>query len=194
MHDIEKLIGNVDDFLTNILNSLNTKYNIDIKGKEIDHICFRCKTKEEYKQICKQIIEENLGEIVIESMIGGRPITIMKLHEPIKYNDFTISYLEIPCPKPGKLHHSGLEHCEVVIGDNDNNTTTNNKQFLESWSLTNYPMIHFNKKSINKDVNADICIDLDNNLNIKFHVLPLYKVIEYEKSLNLIENIPNDYF
>lgn len=194
MHDIEKLIGDVDEFLTNIINSLNTKYDIDINGKEIDHICFRCKTKDEYTQICKQIIEENLGETVIESMIAGRPITIMKLNEPIKYKDFNISYLEIPCPKPGKLYQSGLEHCEVVIGDNNNNTTTNNKQFLENWSFTNYPMINFNKKAISKDINADISIDLDNGLNVKFHVLPLYKVIEYEKSLNLVEHIPNDYF
>lgn len=191
LHPVEGIVGELDPFLA-IALSRSLDQGIELSGKEIDHVCFRCTSKKEYLSICSQLVDQQLGEVMIESMIGGRPITTFKLFEPIQYNEYSIACLEIPCPKPGKSHHAGLEHLEVVVGKNGD-LPFDNKLVLEEWA-SSYPSVSFDRKAIDKHINADICLDLGDGVNIKFHICPLYEVVEIEKKSGSAVSVPSDYF
>ena len=53
---------------------LRTLYYIacSVTSLEMDHICFRCDSIEEYAEVCGATGQ--LGTRIIESMIGGRPV------------------------------------------------------------------------------------------------------------------------
>ena len=188
-HPVEAIIGAVEPFLGTVLSSMKER-GIDISGKEIDHVCFRCTTIEEYLAVCKDIIDGNLGTVMIESMIGGRPITTIKLFDPINYKEYDIACIEIPCPKPGK---SGLEHCEIVIGE-ANDSPLNNRARLEGF-MAMYPSISdFDTKAIDKDINADVCLPVSGGYSVKFHLRPLYEVIVFEQDQGSVVPVPEGYF
>ncbi len=104
----------------------------------------------------------------------------------------TIRCLEIPCPKPGKSHKKGLEHCEVVIGSPED-TPEHNRAKLEAFML-NHPGVSWDLKAIDKDLNADVAVDLPNSNSVKFHLRPLYEVIEYEIKGGSVVPVPEGYF
>jgi hypothetical protein len=54
--------------------------------------------------------------------------------------------------------------------------------------------LQFDMKAANKEINADVCLDIGNNMSIKFHVWPLYKVCQYEKSNGCRVPVPENYF
>ena len=52
---------------------------------DCDHLCWRCASKEEYIKICSLLKSGvGYGELLIESMIQGRPIATFKFREPVK--------------------------------------------------------------------------------------------------------------
>jgi predicted metalloenzyme YecM len=56
------------------------------------------------------------GRLLIESMVGGRPIATYKLHQAIPLiNGKVIDVLEVPSPKKGSFYKRGLEHIEIVV-------------------------------------------------------------------------------
>ena len=55
------------------------------KKYDCDHLCWRCASKEEYIKICNLLKSgDGYGELLIESMIQGRPIATFKFCEPLK--------------------------------------------------------------------------------------------------------------
>ena len=55
------------------------------KKYDCDHLCWRCASKEEYIKICSLLKSgDGYGELLIESMIQGRPIATFKFREPVK--------------------------------------------------------------------------------------------------------------
>ena len=156
-------------------------------------VCYRCETVEEYKQVCNDL--KPFGIVLIESMIGKRPICTVQLNEPFVYiyqeNEFNISCLEIPSPKTGSFYASGLEHFEVVIGGS---LTPKNTQSALLDFASQHNAIEFDKRAIGKEINADIAMKLPSGASVKFHCCPLYKVIEFEISEGTVELIPDDYW
>jgi len=73
------------------------------------------------QSVCAMLSEH--GELLIESMIGGRPIATYRLTEPLTFRDFKIRCVEVPCPKPGRPYQSGWEHVEFAIGDETHSAT-----------------------------------------------------------------------
>ena len=69
-----------------ILNHIQD-YSIDIKDFICDHLCWRCASLEEYTKIkslfASKKDNEGLGFILVECMIGGRPISTIHLNSPI---------------------------------------------------------------------------------------------------------------
>ena len=56
-----------------------------------------------------------MGQLLIESMIGGRPIATFLLTKPMLFRNLTIRCIEVPCPKPGRPYKSGWEHVEFAL-------------------------------------------------------------------------------
>ena len=73
--------------------------------REIDHVCYRVETEDEYLEIVSSI--NRYGHVIASSMISKRPITTIMLHEPIYFEEFKISCIELPCPKLGSFYARG---------------------------------------------------------------------------------------
>jgi predicted metalloenzyme YecM len=53
-------------------------------------VCYRCGSVSEYKRVLITLVDGGIGYILEESMIGGRPITVVMLDEPIIFESWTI--------------------------------------------------------------------------------------------------------
>ncbi len=152
------LIGDYEEFVTQVVTK-TSEIGIDLTGREIDHICFRCSSKKEYIDMKTSLLELGLS-LLEESMIGGRPISILEFSPPICVKSWSIRCLELACPKPGKSHAHGLEHAEVVVG-------TRTEEIIDSLSLlTDFvaqvhsipasALLEFDLKAMHKGINAGV--------------------------------------
>ena len=60
------ILGDIESFISNIKKKVPD--SIQLNNYELDHICYRCSTKESYKSILKQL--EEYGDSLVEGMIG----------------------------------------------------------------------------------------------------------------------------
>lgn len=131
----------------------------------LDHICYRVSTESEYQS--KKIEMLDHATLIIESMVNGRMISTYKLLSPIHFNNRVIDVLELPAPKMGAGHKSGLEHVEFV-------TLEPLKNIVER-----YPSLKFETFGIDKKINADITLKFEGEC-IRFHNQTLEDVIAFE--------------
>ena len=133
---------------------------------EIDHLCDRAQTLEEYES--KKAHYEALGNLLTEGIVGGRPIATYHLKTAIKTNHGYTHLLELPAPKPGKKTVSGLEHIEVVVDE----------KFTELIELA--PELNWDKRALGKELNPEVEAQFG-EVNIKFHHHSLDCIINIEK-------------
>lgn len=201
-HPLVKKLGSTPTHLMEAIFNHLQNCNIEIKSFICDHLCWRCSTLEEYIKI-KQLFpaKENadgLGHILVECMIGGRPISTIHLNQPIiiKTNNnygFEIPAFELPCPKPGREYESGLEHCEFAL--------RNQYQKLEQFVEDYHQKINFDYRAYSKRSNNDVSLEVhyikENRTKIgqvKFHLLPLEEVVQRELAEGTVELVPENYF
>ncbi|KAJ2998358.1 hypothetical protein HDV02_004573 [Globomyces sp. JEL0801] len=144
----------------------------------MDHVCYRVETEKQYKEIYNELLKNAI--LLGEDIIGGRMIANFKLLEPIhveKYNRW-IQVIELPMPKAKSFYATGFEHAELVIHES---------MTLEEFALL-HPTIPWDKSGLAKSLNADLRVRLRDSddgrqLNVKFHKLPLERVIELETEM-----------
>lgn len=158
-------INEVTSFLDKVFFQINSA-NINLNSWEIDHVCYRTSSLENYEN--SKAYFSTLGELLIEGDVNGRPIATYKLHEPIRYKNYIIPLIEVPSPKKGKDTQEGFEHIEIVI----------DISFDEI--LNRYPKCHFEKKGLSKELNPELEIEFS-DCAIKFHHQSLEEVIKIEK-------------
>ncbi|EGC35594.1 hypothetical protein DICPUDRAFT_87798 [Dictyostelium purpureum] len=198
--EIKKVIGDYDKFLNIVFNHLigcGGFKEQELIDWEIDHVCYRVSTKENYEEKKKQLGE--LGVNLIEANVNGRPISTYKLNKPIEFSysgnpliKKLIPLVELPMPKNSNTK-DGLEHFEMVIGEGKDL-----KEFVDQHPI-NKQVSNWVYNGINKDFNADIEVEfyltnqdkLDINhpqnemdekrtFSVKFHHQSLETVIAYE--------------
>jgi len=128
-------------------------------------------------------------------MIGGRPISTIQLWEPIRYKEWSIACVELPCPKAGSYYAKGWEHFEVVIADRGHSCAGTEEILMKF--VGKYPSISFDMRAAGKEVNADVSVSVcgDSVTSVKFHCAPLYDVIAFELSQHgAVVSVPGDYF
>ena len=158
------------EFLEKIFTNLD-RAHIDIGHWEIDHLCYRTSTDEQYDDAKKYFAQK--GECLIESEVNGRLIATYKLYKPIHYKNWVIDLVEVPAPKPNKLTLDGFEHIEVVI----------DQPF--SKIINQYPMIDFETKGLQKELNPELEIEFE-DCAIKFHHKSLEHIINIEKNQSIL--------
>ena len=161
------MINQVQPFLDKVFHEIKNA-KIDLNDWEIDHVCYRTSSLENYE--ASKNYFSTLGELLIEGEVNGRPIATYKLHKPIAYKNYLIPLVEVPAPKSGKITEEGFEHIEIVI----------DIPFEKIQSL--YPNCNFETKGLSKELNPELEIEFP-DCAIKFHHQSLEKVIEIEKSL-----------
>lgn len=155
------------DFLKSLFVVLKNK-NIVLKSSwDIDHICYRCASDEEYTELTKYFL--HFSDLVIESPVNGRLISTFKLHRPISFKDWLIELIEVPAPKKGKITKSGFEHIEIVCDEN----------LLELSHKFDPTLV--NTSGLSKSFNQELELILGEE-NIKFHNYSLESVIRLEKN------------
>lgn len=159
---IQSILGDYEGFLERVFSHLKSS-GIRIKERQIDHVCYRVETFERYEELRDKLKE--IGEVLTEAPVGGRPISTFKLHEPIRYKGQEIYLLELPSPKEGSFYKEGFEHIEIVISEN-----------FEDF-INKHDDLIFDTKAMSKPVNPDISLRFG-EYSVKFHHEPLDIVIE----------------
>lgn len=165
---LSEVLGDPHLFLDKLFSMIKD-IELKVENYELDHICYRVKTVEEYK------IKKNelslFGNLLVESMVNGRLISTFKLHVPIVYEKRSIFLIELPAPKSSHSYSSGFEHVEFVT-----------KEPLQK-IIARYPQYSFESFGIHKKINADITLKLGDYC-IRFHNQSLEDVIKLELKMN----------
>jgi predicted metalloenzyme YecM len=156
----------LNQFLDNLFADLK-KENIDVSNFFLDHVCFRTESEADYLRTKEEFFE--VGELLSETLVGGRLIASFKLQRPFIYHDRLIRVIEVPAPKAGSPYPRGFEHAEFAIPIS----------FHQLFEL--YPSTHFKRPKNPGAFNAEVSLKL-NQSNVKFHHLPLEAVIAIESN------------
>ncbi len=159
---VTDILGPSNVFLDILFKRIAQK-GIEVSNFELDHICYRVETQEKYESLKQEL--SSIGELLTESLIGGRKIATFKLLKPITYLDRQIYLIELPSPKKSSWYREGYEHAEFVI-----------ESSLEEFQERN-KHIEFDTKGIEKSINPDIRLPLG-DINAKFHLHNLEYVIK----------------
>lgn len=192
LHPCEEFLNHgisLHAFLTEIELACSSS-GVSLSEREIDHVCYRVETKVDYQRIYSRL--SSMGSVLAETMIGGRPIATFSLTNPIEYKNWMIPCIELPCPKESSFYTEGWEHCEVVIG-NASMDAVDNREFLEHF-VSAHSHLSFDMRSVGKEINADVSLNINGDFSVKFHSRPLYEVCLFEKSHGLCIPVPEDYF
>lgn len=76
----------------------------------VDHICYKCGSHEEFVTVRAMLEFESI--YLYESWINGRLIAILRLREPIMYQDTAVMYIELQDKKEDKEVIPGFTHIE----------------------------------------------------------------------------------
>tara|TARA_Y100001958_G_C21216195_1_gene541607 strand:+ start:963 stop:1460 length:498 start_codon:yes stop_codon:yes gene_type:complete len=160
---------------------------------ELDHVCYRCETVAEYKKIIRSLTDAKIGNIIVEGMIGRRPIATLRFYNPIEtLSGYIVSCIEIPCPKKGRYYASGFEHLEFSLLGKSMFGNNELKRFMKK-----HPSLTFILREFNKNTNPAVSVKIFLNgryYTVKFHIRPLYEVIEYEIANNEVVPVPDNWF
>lgn len=162
-----------DAFFTQLASTM-TEYGLPLKLGPMDHVCYRAATNEEYLSLKKTFARH--GRVLVEGMIGGRPIITYALQQPLSGPFGPVPCLELAAPKPGKTHYAGLEHGEIVVP-------------CLNILLERYPDIPFSRKGMPEEVTLALP-----PLQVKFHCQSLADTIALEIAEGAVVPVPDNYF
>ncbi len=158
-------------YFLNILESLWKKEQINLDDLYLDHICFRTETLNDYLLINSKVA--NFSTKLIETMVGGRMITTVKLHDPLIFKHRSIGLIEIPSPKANTAYLNQFEHAEFVLDISFDS-------FIEK-----YPHLSFDRSALSKNINPELKIALSELYSVKFHHKSLEDIIKEEIKIEL---------
>ncbi|MGG2297286.1 VOC family protein [Aeromonas veronii] len=176
-HPLDSTLGPMAPFVSQLLAELAAT-GVTISRPMVDHLCYRAATLQEYRELYAVLAEE--GTLLVEGMIGGRPIATYQLRQPLLAGEVQVPCIELAAPKPGRVHQAGLEHIELVV---------TSLQDL----VARYPELPFKTGNMQDTRNPDIGLMLPSG-QIKFHLRPLAEVIAEEVATDAVVTVPADYF
>lgn len=80
LHPVASVIGDYASFVTGILGEL-AELHIDVSAFQLDHVCYRIAHNDAYAEKKAQLAP--LADLLVENLIGGRPIATYKLHQAL---------------------------------------------------------------------------------------------------------------
>jgi uncharacterized protein len=197
-HPIDSMMGSASAFLSNISLRL-ASFGIASSGLLVDHLCYRAPTYASYVYLRAFLLQE--GTLLVEGMIGGRPIATYRLHEPLKSADGTITVLCLELASPALADSGkddrceGSEHVEIVI-----------KEELQEF-MRHHPRVPWKSKNLgtlDKEVSIDLAEvsvegysekspQLSLCIRAKFHRFSLEDKVSKEKTEGLIVPLPRNW-
>ena len=176
-HPLDTTLGPMAPFVGQLLAEL-TPLMGEITIPVVDHLCYRAASLPEYLSLKAELARH--GVLLVEGMIGGRPIATYRLHQPLCWQALSVPCIELAAPKPGRSHQAGLEHIELVVPS------------LHEL-VANHPGLPFKTGNIDDGRNPDVGLMLPSG-QIKFHLRPLSEVIDEELRSGAVVPVPTDYY
>ncbi len=176
-HPLDTTLGPMAPFVCQLLAELDQRA-VHVDAIDVDHLCYRAATLVEY-QTQKQTLAA-YGTLLVEGMIGGRPIATYQLFHPVQCGDVRVPCIELAAPKPGRSHQAGLEHIELVVPS------------LPAL-VAAHPDVPFKTGNMDDLRNPDVGLMLASG-QIKFHLRALAEVIEEELRTSAVVPVPADYY
>lgn len=109
----QQLLEKLDPFIAKIEQLLDL-LGLDLRAHQLDHIALRI-NEPELAQAAHQAWLV-YGEQISCAQINGRPIIVLRFHQPLQSSHWRIDCLELPYPAVGKNYpEQSWEHVEFVI-------------------------------------------------------------------------------
>ncbi|MEI2264123.1 VOC family protein [Erwinia sp. CGal63] len=162
------------------INELAERLGLDLTTLAADHIAVRCHQTATAERWKKGFLQH--GVLFSEKMIGGRPVALFELHEPLQVGPWRISMVELPWPGKKIYRHEGWEHIEIVLPGDESQLSARALALLSDESLSK-PGISV-KNSAPKGEgerlpNPTLAVS-DGRVTIKFHPWSLKEIVESE--------------
>jgi predicted metalloenzyme YecM len=157
----EKISGFLDEFLKRI-----GEVGIDISGLVIDHVAYRTESMDEYEKLKQEF--SKIGKQVHENIVRERRVGVFKLNTPIKYKQYLIPAIEMVAPKAGEIIKPGWEHAEIVLKESYG-------EFMKK-----YLNLNWDTSVMNSDLFSMIKLRLGEDMQVKFHLMPILDIIRSE--------------
>jgi predicted metalloenzyme YecM len=156
-------------FLDRLFENLE-KVGIDVSGLEMDHIAYKTSSEKEYFELKPDFLK--IGSLVKESMVRERRVGIFELNKPWYYKNYKVSAVELIAPKVGEIIKSGFEHAEFVLNES-----------YESF-MGKVPKINWDTSVMNSDLFSMIKLRLTEDMQVKFHQMPILEMVKKENTSN----------
>ena len=155
---------------------------------EVDHACWRVETGKAYELASCAALQDG-AELLGEAMVGGRPVSVFRLREPLDVGTHRIRLLELPAPKEGSAYATGWEHIEVALGS-DEKLEALAAQLRETSSLK------VNWRNWTRPSNREVRVTPPGlpNFRVAFHARPLDQVLADERKDGSFVEVPDDYW
>lgn len=163
------LLPDPTPFLDQLFAALHSD-GLQVQELELDHLCYRVASMERYSA-CRKLFSQH-GELLAESMIGGRAIATYRLHRALHFRERSIWVVELPAPKLGSVYAEGYEHAEFVL------PKTKSSSDLLAFT-ERYPQLDWDLSDLDKATNADVRLRYA-GFSVKFHGQALADVIALE--------------
>lgn len=167
---MKEIIGDYETFIAKA-DALVAEHNIASEDLvQCDTVCYRVETNERYDEVKRQLAEHAL--MIDETEVNGRLISVFAPDTPLQAGKWqSISYIEIPQPKPGSPYPEGIDHVQMVT-----------RRSL-SYFQKQYRNVEFEEKGLASKLNPLLKLT-DDNVSIKFHDKHMGAVIELENRLH----------
>lgn len=107
----EKLFNLLKDYITKFEDAIKENY-IDLSGISLDHICYKCSSKEEFESLRAEL--ESTEKFIYQSIISKRRITIVGFKDFFTSICGELKYLELSDQKPDGSQKSSVDHIEPI--------------------------------------------------------------------------------
>lgn len=153
--------------------------NFKIEDYKIDHACLRFRNKTDVDSLVTELINGE-NKIISSAIVNNRTIYIIKLKDPLGYNNNIIECLELPHPTTNHdFPEDGWEHIEIIL------KTNNKEDSLEAVFKNTFNKIgeKYQYKvstptvSGEKILNTTITIEKEKGLAVKFHEHPIEEIV-----------------
>ena len=114
---LEHILGDVCAFLESVVDALRAS-GCDVLAARyrLSHVCFRTSSALEYATLLEALTCVSGGQPTRERMVGGRPVSLLELHSPLRHLGLELNLIEISFPRADRPYASGLEHAAFVVG------------------------------------------------------------------------------
>lgn len=165
---MKEIIGDYELFIQKA-DALIAEHNIDTSELvQCDTICYRVETNERYDEIKQQMAGVSL--MIDETEVNGRLISVFATRIPLTAGRWhSVSYIEVPQPKPGSYYPEGIDHVQMVT-----------RRCLSDFQNEHTDIV-FDEKGLSNKLNPLLKLEGD-EVAVKFHDKHMGAVIALERA------------